>query len=174
MSVFMPEVGVAVVAFVVGWVGLWPVRNHLGAWGYHMAAFPVGMLGWSLGAVVSSLLGRGYDALSAAVGLLLYVVIQWVIATLVARGRPESESRVDVRSYLVAGALFLALVLVFAWSRFTIASGDSWASYWPRAARLSTSGALDAVTLDSAAFRSSHGAPLSSCLVATGPSSSIR
>lgn len=138
-----PFAGVAVsgISLVAGWIGLWPLRRQLGGWGYHVAAFPVGFLGWSLVAVVSAVMRWPFDRRSAVPGLAVFVLLLWLLARLSVRDA-SAEHPVPWWSYLAFGGAFTVYGALAAMSRLTISTADGWGAYWPYAVLLSRSGEL--------------------------------
>ena len=143
----------AVALFVVtGWAALWPLRSRLGAFGYHGAALPAGLLGASLAGAFSSAAGRPLDAASAAVGATLLVAGVWLVHYVAMpenRSEPASSDvlalpggAVDVRSFGVAASVIGGLSLFVSVARFTVSNNDSLVSYWPLGVELSRKGAF--------------------------------
>ncbi len=141
MSALYAGVWVSAVSLLVGWIGLWPLRRRVGAWGYHLAAFPVGFLGWCLVAVVSAVLRWPFDARSALVGLALFVVMLWLLQRW-APGNDDTARPVPWWSFLASAGGLVVYATLAAAGRLTIATADGWGAYWPYAELLSRSGSF--------------------------------
>lgn len=140
MSAFA-GVAVSAIALLVGWIGLWPLRRRIGAWGYHMAAFPIGFLGWSMVAVVSAVMRWPFDWRSTCVGLALFAVMLWLLSRAALR-EANPEQPVPWWSYPTFGGAFSAYGVLAAAGRLTISTADGWGAYWPFSVLLSRSGEL--------------------------------
>lgn len=131
-----------------GWLALWPLRGRLGAWAYHAAALPVGLLAAPLSAAFTTTVHRPLDFVSAAVGAAMLVAGVWVISWFVlAREhfalRPAEAPGFAGMSFAIATGAFAVVGGVLGVARFTIANADSYVSYWPLGVELSRTGALN-------------------------------
>lgn len=115
-----------VLSFLLGVVSLFPARRTLGPWLTHLAALPVGMIGWSMVAALTTVLHTPPGAASVVVGLALYVGVVFGTCMML-RGR--AQYKVGWRSYLIAGLVFATSVAFFAALGRTIVSFDSYAHY---------------------------------------------
>jgi hypothetical protein len=141
---------VTIAFFVVtGWAALWPFRGRLGAWSYHLAALPVGLLASPLAGGVSTLSGRPLDAASAVAGALLLVVAFKSICLIVYGRKQVEPARPGLRSFAIAGGALGGLTLVLALARISIWNNDSFMSYWPLGVELSRKGAFTATMISS-------------------------
>ena len=141
MSAGLPGIVVCSISLLVGWVGLWPIRQRLGAWGYHLFAFPVGLLVWCVVAAVAVALKRPFDAWSAGAGIAIFLAALWVLAKTVARADGQGKC-VPPWSYFAMGGAFALCEILVAVGRFTVASADGWGAYWPYAVHMSRTGEL--------------------------------
>lgn len=134
----------AVAFFVVtGWVALWPLRDRLGAYGYHLAALPTGLLAGSLAGTFSTLTRRPFDEWSALAGAVLLVLVVWGIAAAAndpaARGA-RAAGPVGARSFIAAAGAIGGIGALLGFVRLTVANNDSFMSYWPLGVELSRRG----------------------------------
>ena len=141
MSAIFAGVAVSAISLLVGWIGLWPLRRRIGAWGYHVAAFPIGFLGWSVVAVISAVLRWPFDWRSTFLGLALFVVMLWLLPRKALR-EADPTRPVPWWSYLTFGGAFLAYGVLAAAGRLTISTADGWGAYWPFSILLGRSGEL--------------------------------
>ncbi len=121
-----------IVSLLVGWVALLPVRRRVGVVMYHVAAMPVGMLGWAWMSVWGGVFGLAFTWPYALVAQTSYALL--VAAALLfltgkdASGHPE-ERPFPPWTYLAA----LVLLGLFAWlvarSGVSMFTADSWADY---------------------------------------------
>ncbi|MDP2182287.1 MAG: hypothetical protein Q8K99_06935 [Actinomycetota bacterium] len=117
----------SVVSLLAGWVGLWPLRRHLGAVGYHLAAYPTGLVLWPVVAAVLSVLRVEYQPL---LPYALATAALFAVARLVARDRSDVEGHgVPVWSYLVWGGGVVGVSAVIALTGYTAAGYDSLFNY---------------------------------------------
>jgi len=123
----------------VGWVALWPARRCLGAWGYHTAALPMGLLSAALAGTFSTLANRPLDAVSAIAGALLLIAGVQVCSWL-AGGSQDCEVGVGWRSFAIAAGAMGGLALVVGVVRLTVSNNDSVMSYWPLGVQLARTG----------------------------------
>ena len=145
MSPLIAQPLLVLLTLLIGWAALWPIRRQLGATGYHLSAFVAGVLGWSFGAIVSSLTGRPLDAISALGGVALFCGVVWWIARRSFVDVDVLEDRtVGWQTFAVAAGLTGGLSGLIAITRFTIASSDSYAGVWPMSIALARDGALTA------------------------------
>ncbi len=135
----------AIAYFVItGWLALWPLRRRLGAFGYHLAALPTGMLASPIAAALTALAGYPFDLLSAAAGSLLLVAAFWIVQRLtVGRVFAEPDVPVTPASFGVAAGSIGVLAAVVGLLRYTVANADSYVSYWPLGVELTRTGAAN-------------------------------
>lgn len=131
MNVLVPELTAAVFFMIVGWLTLWPLREAVGEYTYHLAALPVGLLAASLAGAFATLTQRPLDLLSAIGGASVLVVAAWVVQRVVLGRLPVREHRVRTSSFAAAGGVLLGLGGVLALARLTVSNNDSLVSYWP-------------------------------------------
>ena len=127
-----PANELAAVAFfvAVGWASLWLLRHRLGAWAYHSAALPMGLMSATYAVSVAALLHRPLDVASAAAGALLFAAVLWIVQRLVTRDDPTPAAEVGARSFLVAAGVLGGLATFLALMRYTVSNNDSFMSYW--------------------------------------------
>ena len=134
---------VVVVSFLVGWVALWPARRALGAWHYHLAALPVGIVGWTMAAGVAGLLGRGMSWPIVTASAAVYAgVVFWALVAWVGVGKDDGPP-LAAWTYLGAGAFVIVGTAVATLLKITIINYDSWAHYQLAAIYLSDHGLPD-------------------------------
>jgi hypothetical protein len=137
-----------VLTLLIGWAALWPIRHHLGATGYHLSAFVAGVIGWSFGAIVSSLTGRPLHAISALGGVVLFgATMRWIARLSLGDADVAQDRTVRWPTFAIAAGLAGGLSGLIALTRFTIASSDSYAGVWPMSIALARDGAITADTL---------------------------
>ena len=126
-----PGVVLTAVSLVVGWMALAPVRNRLGAVGYHLVALPVGLLGWGLVTSVSMAAGSGWG-IWWPVALLAWAAIvaggTWWFTREMA---PVERSPVPWWSFLIALLGLVAFAWAIAQAGITAYSVDGWSQYVP-------------------------------------------
>jgi hypothetical protein len=148
VKVVIPEL-LAISTFVlIGWAALWPSRTRLGAFAYHVAALPVGLLAGPLSLFVSSMTKRPLDAVSLAGGTILLIASMWVVQRLVLDSA-QPGTPVGLRSYLVMAAAVLGVGALIGVLRVTATNYDSVSSFWPLGVQLSRKGAFNIVLASS-------------------------
>ncbi|MBN2404267.1 MAG: hypothetical protein JXE06_01655 [Coriobacteriia bacterium] len=111
------------VSLSAGWIGLWPVRRRLGMWGYHLFAYPVGLLLWPVCAAVLSLFGAAFQPLAPLLGLVVGLfAISWWLGR---HGQGASGARVPAWSFLVWGGAVIGVSAAVAAAGITSAAYDS-------------------------------------------------
>jgi len=123
----------------VGWISLAPARQALGPMLYHLATLPVGVIGWSFVAVLTSVLGVKPTFVWSLLGLALYTATVAGLCYLFCRrdtGDAAEASRTRVggalsgwRGYAVFGGAYALIVVALAVSGLTIAGFDGYAHY---------------------------------------------
>lgn len=124
----------SVVSLLAGWVGLWPARRHLGAAGYHLAAYPAGLVLWPVTAAVLSVARVGYQPILPYTLITLAVL---GIAHVVVRGcrgaqaGDSGNAGVDVPawSYVAWGGAVVGVSALVALTGYTAAGYDSLFNY---------------------------------------------
>ncbi len=111
------------VSTLAGWVGLYPLRRHLGPSGYHLAAYPIGLLLWPLAVATGSVLRAGFNPLPyyAVLVALLFCASLWLRRTL----EDSAVVAVPAWSYLAWGAAVVGLAGVVDATGYTSALYDS-------------------------------------------------
>ncbi|MBE0477423.1 MAG: hypothetical protein IBX62_10030 [Coriobacteriia bacterium] len=120
------------VSLTAGWIGLWPVRGRLGAAGYHLAAYPVGLLLWPLAVAVRSALRIGF----APVPFYVVAVAALFAASRLAASSVDGETagedpggaagaRVPAASYALWGAAVVGVAAIVDVTGYTSALYDS-------------------------------------------------
>jgi hypothetical protein len=133
------------VSFLVGWVALWPARRALGAWEYHLAALPVGLVGWTVASGLAGLLARPMTPVVVLPAAVAYAgVVFWVLQ---AYTGPRTGAAPKAWTYVVAGGGVLLATLAATAAGFTIVGYDSWAHYQASAIYLADHGLPSAITL---------------------------
>lgn len=116
-----------VVSLAAGWIALWPLRRRLGAVGYHLAAYPIGLVLWPVVAAAISALHLGFRPLP------LYALATAVLlssATLLQRGHAAKElGRVPLWTYFAWGGCVAGVSAVVALTGVTAAGYDSLFNY---------------------------------------------
>ena len=149
MSSPLPELAAIAYFVVIGWIALWPMRERLGAFAYHTAALPSGMLAAPLAAAFTTTLHRPLDFISAAVGGLLLVAAVWAVTWLAmphasaAWTLGGSDAGGVAKGFGLAAGAYAVVAGVLGVARFTIANADSYVSYWPLGVELSRTGAIN-------------------------------
>lgn len=125
----------ALATLALGWVALAPLARRLGARGYHAAAYPVGLLGWSAVACVSAILRAGWTWPIALAGAAVFLVAGFALSHAV--GAPRGGGLQPVASsggattapaawtFAVTGAAFAAVATALHASGWTSAAYDS-------------------------------------------------
>jgi hypothetical protein len=132
-------------SFLVGWVALWPARRAMGTWDYHLAALPVGLVGWTVASGVAALAGHAMTPLLVLPSATAYAgVLFWVLWT---RTGPRTGPAPAVWTSVAAGATVLAATLAAASARLTVVGYDSWAHYQASAIYMADHGLPSAITL---------------------------
>jgi len=131
MSALSAELLGAGFFLVVGWIALWPLRDALGAYAYHLAALPTGLLAAALAGGISTVMGRPLDVRGALAGGVVLIAAVWALHFVVFGRTTRGDVGVDLRSYLIASGTFVGLVGVLGATRFTVSNNDSLVSYWP-------------------------------------------
>ena len=143
MSPVTSELAAIAFFMIVGWVALLPMRQRLGAYAYHIAAVPAGILAAPLAAAVTTLIGRPLDIWSALAGAVLLVAVVWGLQRLAPSSATAAGLKVGPWSYAIAAGamgLFSTAVGLF---RYTVANADSYVSYWPLAVELTRTGVVN-------------------------------
>lgn len=122
------NVALVVASLFAGWVALRPAARRLGAWGYHLAAFPIGLLAWPLAAAIADATGALFGAKTAALALVVLAVAGAALAWAFARGERGGE-RVPAWTYGAWGVGVLAAALLFARIGATAGAYDSMFHY---------------------------------------------
>ena len=149
MSGLLTHLSIPLTSLLVGWMALWPTRRQLGALGYHLSAYPVGLLSCVAVTATSTLRGHPLDWTSVALGLAVYVLLGWVTARAAGTGMSDQVRPAGVPAWTFAVAALAATgaSAVLAASQLTVVSGDSWNSYWPRGLQLARDGVFTAPIL---------------------------
>lgn len=135
-----------VISFLVGWVALWPARRALGAWDYHLAALPVGLVGWTVAAGAAGLVGRPMGWPVVAPAVVAYAGVAFWVLTRVGTVSQERTAP-SLWTFAVAGGLVVVSTLAATAARLTIVGYDSWAHYQASAIYLADHGLPSAITL---------------------------
>jgi len=125
-------VALTLVSLLVGWLALAPARRRIGTLGYHLAAIPVGLLGWVVCSAAAMALGVGFGWLLVIVGLAAWVALVAGCTLWVTRSFGEPHfAKVPWWSYIVV----LGVLATFSWAvataGITAYSADGWSQYVP-------------------------------------------
>lgn len=124
-----PGLWFALVTLVVGWLALAPAARRMGPLGYHVAAFPVGLLGWTAPALVAISTIQGYSPAIVAAGLGIYITVVWIAFVIAGRRERRPSVTIPTWSFIVVGGLAAATVLMFeAWG-VSVSTYDGWGQY---------------------------------------------
>jgi len=131
----MPQLAFVAVTVATGWAALWPLRSRVGAAGYHLAAFPTGLLGWGLVATAALALRTGYSWLLAGTVLIAFAAAFFALARHALRAEEPGTRPLPAWTFaawaLVLGAFTGAMA---SWG-ISVFSHDGWAQYelysWP-------------------------------------------
>lgn len=140
MSALTAQLGVAVVALVVGWIALWPARRGLGAATYHLVAMPVGLLAWPLAGAFSTAAGREFDALTVLAGAAILIATAWVTERLTRDETDTPTGRVGPAGFAVTLGALVSVGALYTLTRMTAVNNDGAVSFWPLGVVLSRTG----------------------------------
>lgn len=138
-------------SLIIGWLALLPVRRLVGPAAYHMAALPVGLMGWAWMSAWGGVLGLGFSWPYAVAARLLYAAL--IAAMLFALvGRADNTTAQDIRrfpiwTYVGVGGLIGGFSTLVARSGISLFSADSWADYELMGLWLHDTGDLTAATV---------------------------
>jgi len=118
---------VACLSLAVGWGALFPLRRSLGPGLYHLSALPVGTIGWSVVAALTTVAEVRPSPMWVAFGLTVYVVMAAAVARLFAG--TVGSAPVSWRSFALVGAGFVSLSGLLAWAGLTLVGADSYSHY---------------------------------------------
>ena len=135
---------IAVGSLLIGWACLFPARRALGAALTHLAALPVGVIGWSMVAALCTIARVPPYPGWVAAGLALYIGVVAGISAIFGR---SGNATVTWRSYASFGAAYALLTGAFVLGRATMLSFDSYAHYELSAWYLFNTGNLSAVIM---------------------------
>lgn len=142
MSRLAPELMTMAFFLLAGWAALLPVRRGLDAGAYRLAAFPVGLMAAPLAAVVSALLGRPLDAVSAVGGALLLIAGLGIVSVATGLSSMRVDRPAGLRDLGLTTGVFLLASSILGVARYTVSNNDSFISYWPLGVALSRDGAI--------------------------------
>jgi len=137
-----PDLAAIAFFLLLGWAALWPSRDRLGAWAYHLAALPIGVLAAPLALAVSSVTGRPLDLISAAGGGVLLIAGLWIVQRVVLKDAPAIARSVAPATYGVTAAAIALMGVVFGVLRLTSTNYDSVMSLWPLGIQLTRDGSI--------------------------------
>lgn len=130
MSVVLRQLAVLVLALVAGWVALAPLRGRVWSPLYHLAAFPVGVLGLAFGPLATTALGRGHGLVPELVGLASFAAVTAAALAVSLRGAPRTAGR-WLGEYVGWGGVFVVAAVLVLFAGVTGASNDSHMWYGP-------------------------------------------
>ena len=121
------------VSLAVGWLALLPVRRMVGPVAYHMAALPVGLMGWTWMSAWGGVFGLGFSwpyAVAAQLSFAAFIAAMLFVLV----GRAEGTTAQDTRrfpawTYIAAGGLIAGFGVLLARSGLSLFTADSWADY---------------------------------------------
>jgi hypothetical protein len=132
-------VTLTILSLAVGWAALMPLRQRLGSVGYHLAALPVGLLGWAMVAALAFALEMGLGWALVSVGL--WVALVAVLGMLATRNEGMARHPAPPWwSYLAVLGVLVAFSWVIAASGITAYSVDGWSQYVPDGLGISETG----------------------------------
>jgi hypothetical protein len=138
---------VPLLAVVTGWAALYPVRREMGPWLYHLLAFPVGIMAWTIVAGLATLFGTPFTPAIVIGGHVLLVVA--VAGCGLALRDPGHRAAVPAWTWAVWGiAAAGATVLLDHYGR-TAVSSDSVVHFEMSGIWLFLTGRLDPLTMGS-------------------------
>ena len=123
MPGFSGNFALVTVSLLVGWIALWPCRRLLGAWGYHLAAYPIGLLAWPVGAALTEVTGGLYQLGIAALAAVLVALVGSLTCWFVASG--HGDASVPTWTWFAHGAVVLGLAGVFSAAGYSVLGYDS-------------------------------------------------
>lgn len=123
MSIFGGNLTLVAVSLLVGWVALWPCRRLLGAWGYHLAAFPIGLLAWPVGAALAEVTGGLYQLSIAMLAAFLVALVGSLVCWYL--GGDDGDARVATWTWFAHGGAVLGLAAVVSAAGYSILGYDS-------------------------------------------------
>jgi len=135
-----PGVTLAVVSLVVGWAALAPVRHRMGALGYHLAALPVGLMGWTFVTGIALALRTGFGVALVTTGLVTWVFVVGAFCWWVSRGGDRFAPGPPLWTHVVVLAVLVAFSWTIAAAGITAYSADGWSQYVPDGQALSETG----------------------------------
>jgi hypothetical protein len=120
-------------SLVAGWIILWPLRGHLGARGYHLAAYPLGLLVWPMVFSARTYLDRDTRLSLMAAGIVAVAfALAWGVRSL---GGKQDIARVPLWSFAAWGGLVVGLATVVgvtgitSWGFDSVFHFERW-GYW--------------------------------------------
>jgi len=114
----------------IGWVALWPARRVLGPWGYHLAALPVGLLGWTFAGFTATLVALPMGPVLTMCSVAVYCGLVFAaLARLTRSGAGEGPRPFPAWTFAVAGGTVLAVTAAATVAGLTVYNYDSWSYY---------------------------------------------
>lgn len=107
-----------------GWAALAPIRKRLGTLGFHIAAYPIGLMGWCVVALVGGLTGGPWSPVDVALGLIGASAIIAGLARL-SQSSFTGGNPVPRWTYLGWGGVLIALAWAISVSGITQSSYDA-------------------------------------------------
>lgn len=131
MSPIVTQVGPSLLALVMGWAILWPVRGRMGTWLYHAWALPVGIVVFPLAGGIATATRRPLDAFALLIALLALVAVVRLAGSFGTGGTDGALPAVYGRSFAVAAGVLAAAGSVLALMGITVATNDALVQFWP-------------------------------------------
>jgi hypothetical protein len=117
------------ISLLVGWVSLAGVRDLLGVWGFRLAVPVVGLAGWSVVAVLTTVLDARWTWPIVAAGLLAYALGFLAVTLTLRTGPPDRRALGDLWGDAAVFGILLVFSTVVARAGISLVSKDSWAGY---------------------------------------------
>ena len=142
MTYYLQQVVPSLIAVVIGWVLLWPMRHRLGAVDYHTAALPVGLLVFGSASGVATLASRPLDGWIVAASAAILGVVTWGSSALSSRRQTpgavsETPQHVGVSGFVAMLASISVVGRLAAATALTVATNDAFVEFWPMSIALS-------------------------------------
>ncbi len=113
-----------VISLLAGWACLWPLRRVLG-WGYHVAAYPVGLLSWPVVATVLSTFSLRFSLVVVLAAYAVSVTLVGVAAAYVGRTSRGSGQAPRPWTFAAWAGLLIGVSAITSLTRWTSAAYDS-------------------------------------------------
>ncbi len=142
-----PNTLLVVATLAVGWMVLLPLKNHL-RWMVHLAALPVGLLGWATAVAMTTVVGAPLTMSLALSGAAVFVGLFGSLSVWHARRAPAEGPGFSWWTFAAVGAAVVLLGEGVARLGTYVATADSWANYEPMGWLLHDTGVLTSIVLN--------------------------